>query len=374
MIEVSDLSIHFSESNSAAIKVEDFSLDAGDCTLVMGATGSGKSTLLRAISGLIPHHIAARIDGQITIDGKDISRCRPSTLSRTLGFVAQNPFSSFVTDSVEDEIAFSLESHAIDSKQIASRVDQMLNQFDLESLRNQPPRTLSAGQAQKVAIAAATILEPDYLLVDEPMSALDEDSAHDVLSFLHSYSREHGVLIAEHRTELIRSIATHEIVVGDSAGVHSPLKNLANARIIVGPNGSGKTTYLERYVASADHQIGYVPQNPIDILLTQSVEAECLLSPGSSKVLDRLAPNIPRNCHPRDLSEGEKLLLALSLAMRDGVTELVLDEPTRGLDHRVKCVVLDFLATLTIPITIATHDHDLISAGHGKVLRIGDIR
>lgn len=374
MIEVKNLSIYFSHPSSAAVRVEDFSLDAGDCTLLMGATGSGKSTILRAITGLIPHHIAAAIDGQITIDGNDVARCRPATLARTLGFVSQNPFSGFVTDSVEDEIAFSLESHATEPTRIASLVDQMLLRFNLGSIRNQPPRTLSAGEAQKVAIAAATILQPDYLLLDEPMSALDEDSAHEVLSFLHSYSREHGVLIAEHRTELIRSIATHEIVVGNSAAVHSPLKTLVNARIIVGPNGSGKTTYLESYVASAHHQIGYVPQNPIDILLTQSVAAECALSPGSSKVLDRLAPDIPRSCHPRDLSEGEKLLLALSLATRDGVTELVLDEPTRGLDDRVKSVVLDFLATLTIPITIATHDHDLIAAGHGKVLRIGDIK
>lgn len=374
MIDIRNLSLRFPDSPRESLGDISFSLSPGECVLLSGATGSGKSTLLRTLIGLIPRHTAATITGEITLDGVAISTLTPALISRHIGYVAQNPYASFVTDSVEDEIAFALESHGYHRSLMSALVDSAIERFTLSSLRDRSPRTLSTGEAQKVAIAAATILEPKYLLLDEPISALDAISAKEILHFLNEYSRDHGVLISEHRTHDISSIATRTFSLGSPVDAAQPLSVLKNAKVIVGPNGSGKTTYVERYIASAQHLIGYVPQNPGDLLLSQSVSDECALSPGSSEVLALLAPDIPQNTHPRDLSEGEKLLLALALASRTSVKEIVLDEPTRGLDSQMKKRVVDFLSTLQIPITIATHDDDLISAALGNTVRIEAIR
>ena len=373
MIVVENLSIRFPDSPKPCIDNRSFSLSPGECLLLTGATGSGKSTLLRALMGLIPRHIAAEMKGQITLDGVEVSSLTPARISRRIGFLSQNPFTSCVTDTVEDEVAFALESHGVERSRMKVLIEESLTRFGISHLRQRSPRTLSTGEVQKVGLAAVTVLQPDYLLLDEPISALDEATAADVLLFLRDYARSHGILISEHRTHLIGSLATRTIECGDRAEATSPLPLLPHAKVIIGPNGSGKTTYLERYIASAKHQIGYVPQNPIDILLTQSIEDECALSPGSREVFAKLAPHIPFTTHPRDLSEGEKLLLALSIASRHGVKELVLDEPTRGLDLRLKREIIEFLATLAVPITIATHDHDLIHAAQHNVVNIGDI-
>jgi len=373
VITASDLTITFPNSKHVAFSQVSFSLKKGDCTLLTGSTGSGKSTLIKSLVGLIPHYIAADIDGELLLDGVSIFQSKPAQLSRKIGYVPQNPFQSFVTDSVEDEIAFTLESHAVSPLAMRERVEELLDVFDLTLLRTRAPRLLSTGEAQRLAIAAATALQPDYLILDEPISALDQRSAEFVISFLHTYSKNHGVLVAEHRKEALAPISTSEITL-DSPLLFEPYKKMpGNISLIVGENGSGKTTYLERYVAASTRKIGYVPQNPAELFLTQSVQAECALTPGSQRNLTSLAPYISESTHPRDLSEGEKLLLALSIAAALGEDEIVLDEPTRGLDPQMKQIVMTFLSQLDLPVLIATHDGELINAATGEVRRIEEL-
>ena len=271
MITVENYSFSYSDSKTPTFTPLSLSIDIGDVLLLRGSTGSGKSTLLKSINGLIPHHCGGKFSGTIKVDGRDVANAKPSHLARKIGYVPQNPFYGFVTDSVEDEIAFSLEAHGYPRTAMEERVEDLLAEFGLAHLRERSPFKLSTGEAQKLSIAAAVAVAPDYLLLDEPTSALDHKTTREVLEFIQKFSARGGVVIAEHRFSAVQSIATAERVLGDDRDSPYPLSKLHNATVIVGDNGSGKTTYLEKYVYQNSSTVGFVPQNPSDVLLTQSI-------------------------------------------------------------------------------------------------------
>ena len=374
MIELRNVTVTFPGIEPV---IDNFSLSIsrGECVLINGATGSGKSTLLKVINGLIPHHIGGRVDGVVLIDGTEVASTKPAQLSHLIGYVSQNPLHGFVADTVEDEIAFVMESHGWAPEDIGRRIDELCHRFNLDRQRQQTLHTLSAGEAQKVAIAAAIALKPAYLIVDEPTSALDEVSASEIIALLAEYSHENAVIVTEHRSAALRPYISREITMAPIAEEELGLEPLPHLTVIFGPNGSGKTTYLNRKVAGTFDRCGYVPQNPSDILLAQSVGAECALSGGEKALhlLSELAPEISLDSHPRDLSEGQKLCLALAVTLGRDPESVVLDEPTRGLDARLKKRIMVYLSALHIPITIATHDSDLIHLAGDRALNIGSL-
>ena len=99
---------HGVEGAGAVISGADFVLEEGELTLVIGPTGSGKSTLLRCINGLVPHFSGGTLRGRVVVDGRDTSAHRPRDLADVVGFVLQDPVSSFVTDTVEEELAYGM--------------------------------------------------------------------------------------------------------------------------------------------------------------------------------------------------------------------------------------------------------------------------
>lgn len=375
MITIDNLAVHFGDPQPA-LRTISFTLDRGAFVLVTGATGSGKSTLTKVINGLIPHHLGGLVSGSVMVDGLDVATTKPAQLSHLVGYVAQNPLHSFVSDTVEDEIAFALESHGWSTDDIAARIDTLCEEFGLTQRRKQALHTLSAGEAQKVAIASAVALAPPYLILDEPTSALDDKSASEIAAYLGTYAREHAVLVCEHRTHHLAPYITREILLSDDTHVRIKPVEIADLVVIHGPNGSGKTTYLNALVADSFDVYGYIPQNPADILLTQSVGDECGLSEGirSREILSALAPEISPHTHPRDLSEGQKLCLALAVTLGRKPKQLVLDEPTRGLDSALKNSIIAKLAELNIPIIIATHDADLIRLAGSRAYHIEAMR
>ena len=126
-------------------------------------------------------------------------------MSRQVGFVFQEAENQFVVDVVEDEIAFSLENAAVPRSEMRSRVNQVLEQLNIRHLRRRKLDTLSGGEAQRVALAAALVLNPKILVLDEPTSQLDPLAAQDVLNMLEHLRRTNGltIVLAEHRLERI---------------------------------------------------------------------------------------------------------------------------------------------------------------------------
>jgi len=171
----------------------------------MGQTGSGKSSLLKLINGLVPHHTGGILSGEITVAGRSTRMHRPRELADLIGIVGQNPAEGFVTDTVEEEIAFGMESLGIPRDVMRKRVEETLDLLGLAQLRDRSLSTLSGGEAQRVAIAAVLTMHPKVLLLDEPTSALDPIAAEEVLSILARLVHDLGltIIIAEHRLERV---------------------------------------------------------------------------------------------------------------------------------------------------------------------------
>lgn len=205
MISFNQVSLIYPQAQKTIFNELTFSVPEGELLLIMGQTGSGKSSLLKLINGLVPHHTGGILSGEITVAGRSTRMHRPRELADLIGIVGQNPAEGFVTDTVEEEIAFGMESLGIPRDVMRKRVEETLDLLGLAQLRDRSLSTLSGGEAQRVAIAAVLTMHPKVLLLDEPTSALDPIAAEEVLSILARLVHDLGltIIIAEHRLERV---------------------------------------------------------------------------------------------------------------------------------------------------------------------------
>jgi energy-coupling factor transport system ATP-binding protein len=187
----------------------DLQVPEGELCVVVGRTGTGKSTLLRAVNGLVPHFTGGTLQGTVLVDGRSTRDHPPRELADVVGIVGQDPLAGFVTDGVEEELAYAMESLGLDGQTMRRRVEEVLDLLGLAELRGRPLATLSGGQQQRVAIGAAMTAHPRVLVLDEPTSALDPGAAEEVLAALHRLVHDLGVtvLMAEHRLERVAQYA-----------------------------------------------------------------------------------------------------------------------------------------------------------------------
>jgi energy-coupling factor transport system ATP-binding protein len=143
---------------------------------------------------------------------------KPGELSDVVGIVGQNPINGFVCEIVEDEIAFTLETLGISPAVMRKRVEEVLDLLALADLRSRDISSLSGGEQQRVAIAAALVAQPKVLLLDEPTSALDPIAAEEVLSILHRLVTDLGltVVIAEHRLERVIQFVDRILLINEA--------------------------------------------------------------------------------------------------------------------------------------------------------------
>ena len=222
MITLAHLTYTYPGASRPALRDISLELPAGEFVLVAGESGAGKSTLLRCLNGLVPHFTGGVISGALRVNGLDPVAVSPEVMSRHVGFVFQDPESQFVMDRVEDEIAFALENAAIPPQEMRVRVEETLDLLDLAPLRDRLLATLSGGEKQRVAIAAALALRPVILVLDEPTSQLDPKSAEDVLNALVRLNQDLGltVILAEHRLERVLAYADRMVyVMAQGSGV-----------------------------------------------------------------------------------------------------------------------------------------------------------
>jgi len=213
MIRLERLTFTYAGASAPALQDVTLEIPAGAFVLLAGPSGAGKSTLLRCLNGLVPHFSGGTLRGRISVFGHDPAGEGPLALSRVVGFVFQNPEAQFVLDRVEDEVAFALENLAVPPAEMRARVTEALDLAGLTPLRDRLLETLSGGEKQRVAIAAALALRPRVLALDEPTSQLDPQSAEEVLEALVRLNRELGltVVLAEHRLERVLPYATQMV-------------------------------------------------------------------------------------------------------------------------------------------------------------------
>ncbi|MFE2409182.1 ABC transporter ATP-binding protein [Kitasatospora sp. NPDC059408] len=492
MITFEQVSVQYADAPAPALNGVDLTVPEGELCLLVGPSGSGKSTLLGTVSGLVPHFTGGTLHGRVTVGGRDTRTHRPRDLADLVGTVGQDPVAHFVTDTVEDELAYGMESLGLPADVMRRRVEETLDLLGLADLRDRALGSLSGGQQQRVAIGSVLTVHPRVLVLDEPTSALDPGAAEEVLAVLQRLVHDLGttVLMAEHRLERVVQYADQVLllapgaapVLGEPADVmaHSPvhppvvgLGRLAGWRplplsvrdarrkaaglrerldgrrpaavpspdgsplaaadrlavrrgpvhalrgvdlalrpgeitALMGRNGAGKSTLLGSLVglhapasgtvrvgdrtphrtrpADLIRQVGLVPQDPRDLLYGESVTAECAAADtdasapaGTCRALvERLLPGIADTAHPRDLSEGQRLTLALAVVLTARPPLLLLDEPTRGLDYAAKARLVEILRDLAAEghaVLLATHDVELAAelAHRTVILAEGEI-
>jgi energy-coupling factor transport system ATP-binding protein len=209
MISFRHVSYHYPEAGRAVLDGLSLDVPDGAFVLVIGPSGSGKSTFLRCLNGLVPHFSGGVIAGQIRVNGRDPVAMGPRGMSELVGFVNQDPEAQFVTEQVEDELAFAMENFGLPPLLMRKRIEEVLDLLSIAHLRDRRVSTLSGGEQQRVAIAAAMTLQPRVLVLDEPTSQLDPQAAEEVLTALQKLNDDLGltVIVAEHRLERVLGYA-----------------------------------------------------------------------------------------------------------------------------------------------------------------------
>lgn len=197
----------------------DLELDAGRILGVAGANGAGKSTLCLVASGLAPGTIGGHLDGSVTIDGLSTAAARPYELAQRCGVLFQNPMTqlSGTSPTVWEEVAFGPRNLGLPREEVVDRVERAIATLGIGSLADRDPERLSGGQAQLVALAGVLAMEPRYLVLDEPTSQLDPQGTRLVGEAIAELSRATrvGILVVEHKTDLLAHIANEVAIVVD---------------------------------------------------------------------------------------------------------------------------------------------------------------
>lgn len=197
-----------------ALRGASLEVKKGEVLAIMGPSGSGKSTLLHSLAAIIS------VDsGEIRLNGKRIDKLpddKRSILRRTMfGFVFQ--FGQLVPElTVEDNVALPLLLNKKDKKEAYKKAKRWIVEVGLSGKENNLPGELSGGQAQRIAIARAMVIEPQILFADEPTGSLDTFNSEKVMELFIKTAKEHGttVIMVTHEPS-IAAYADREIVVRD---------------------------------------------------------------------------------------------------------------------------------------------------------------
>lgn len=182
MISIQNLSVH---AGSFSMHEISFEIPPGKYCVLMGRTGSGKTTLLEAICGL--KRVSA---GAVRLLGEDVTRCKPS--GRGIGYVPQDG-ALFSTMTVRQHLAFAPSIRHWPKAEVKARVDELAEQLGITGLLDRKPKGLSGGERQRVALGRALAARPGVLCLDEPLSALDEDTREDMCVLLESMQKLYEV-------------------------------------------------------------------------------------------------------------------------------------------------------------------------------------
>ena len=452
VISVRGLNFLFEESRGFSLKNISLDIFEGEFVVITGPSGCGKSTLAMAMGGYIPHVIQGELSGDVYIGDKNTKKIDLSDISTGVSICQQDPESQLCTLTVLDEVSFGPENLVLPAEEVLRRVDDSLSAIGSVHLRDRGLIELSGGEKQRVAIASMLAMCPKILILDEPTSSLDPDSANDVLLAIEKLrgDKRMTIVVIEHKVDRLLKLADRLIIMDNGeisldgrpdevyGKYEMTMKNkiprpsekkqynhdieTINAKDIrfsysdkevlhgitfkahkgeligiIGPNGSGKTTFLncltglcrpssgEALVAGINvikartseiaRKVGYVFQNPNHQIFENRTYDEvtfaCRNFGFDEDMMDRAATSVMEKygilsysaCHPLKLSHGEKRRLNLCSVLSYDPDILILDEPFIGQDMaNVERMITDILGLRDSGKTIllVSHDMDLV--------------
>jgi energy-coupling factor transport system ATP-binding protein len=207
----------YPESARPSLREVTLTLDPGTFTVLAGVSGSGKSTLLRALSGLVPHFHGGEASGELVVGGLDVRDHGPGELAAVCGTVFQEPETQVVMGGVRAELELPLEHRGEPAGAVARAVEETALGLGVAHLLDRRTDTLSGGELQRVAIAAAMVHDPPLLVLDEPTSQLDPVAGDELVWQLRRLNEDWGtaVVMAEHRLERCLPAADRVIAMVD---------------------------------------------------------------------------------------------------------------------------------------------------------------
>jgi len=237
VIRLDNVGLQYVDAPAPTLVGADVAIDEGELALVIGATGAGKSSLLGALNGLVPHFTGGHLSGRVTVAGRDTRDHPPREMAGVVGYVGQDPLAGFVTDTVEEELAYGMEQLAVPPSTMRKRVEETLDLLGIAELRRRPLRMLSGGQQQRVAIGSVFTAHPLVLVLDEPTSALDPTASEDVLAAITRLVHDLGttVVVAEHRMERVLQYADRVVHLPGGGRVSTGLPQEVLARSDIAP-------------------------------------------------------------------------------------------------------------------------------------------
>ncbi len=287
MISIKDLRFRYHHQKNEALAGLSLEVPEGGIVLVSGPTGCGKSTLGLILAGAIPHAVKGRLSGSITVGELNPAVYPLRQTARRVGLLLQNVECQIVADRVEDEVAFGLENLAIDPQKMPPIIAHALRTVQAEHLKGRLLTSLSAGERQRVMLAAMLGLGQRVLILDEPLAYLDRHAAAGLIDLVSALGRQgKTVIILEHRRHPVMPVVEKEICLCQGKLAEQPvpeaiLPTMASARrngepmlagegiafgwnqtesvfqnlsfeirsgeshVLLGDNGAGKTTLLK---------------------------------------------------------------------------------------------------------------------------------
>jgi energy-coupling factor transport system ATP-binding protein len=217
-LEIELFSYRYPESERDALREISLDVGPGELTVLAGRSASGKSTLLRAACGLVPHFHGGEVSGRVAVAGHDTREAGPGDLAGAVGYVAQDPETQVVSTTVRAEVELPLELRGEPPAARARAVEEVALALAIPHLLARTTDTLSGGELQRVALAAALVTRPRLVLLDEPTSQLDPVAGDELIWLLRRLNEEWGVaiLLAEHRLE--RCLAAADRVIAMNSG------------------------------------------------------------------------------------------------------------------------------------------------------------
>jgi energy-coupling factor transport system ATP-binding protein len=294
LIQIRNLTVRYPRSAAPALRDLSFEIDSGQLVLLLGPSGSGKSTLARTLAGLIPHSVFAQVEGEVVVDGVHPLMAGPAASALRVGLLFQDPEAGFATLTVEDEIAFGLENLRLPRSRMPARIRTALAATGQTDLLRRPLHSLSAGEAQGVALAALLAMEPAVLVLDEPTAHLDPASTREFFARLSRLKRARTILLIEHKLDACLRLADRLVLLdsdGSLLASGGPKQVFARKRKRILATGTWLPRSLEPPARPRTDR-GAVPR-PVRAAPAVSVRRLTFAYPGGPPVLRRLDLDVP---------------------------------------------------------------------------------